>query len=221
MCSNDTSNETEIQTVEPPFINAEENDTDQTTIIGIVLAAGNSSRFGDKNKLLSNWDDNPLVWYATQTLANSVVDTIVVVVGYEADRVTRVIEEFNVQIVRNTEYEAGQATSVKRGLAVARDYGADAAIFSLGDMPKVSVASIDRLVAAYQADIGDALAAAYNGVRGNPVLFGARHFSELGDVSGDRGGRDILLSDERSALVETDDPGVLLDVDSHRDLAKL
>ncbi|PHQ46098.1 molybdopterin-guanine dinucleotide biosynthesis protein A [Halorubrum sp. C3] len=124
-------------------------------------------------------------------------------------------------VVHNDAYEAGQATTVRRGVAAIRDRDGAAALIALGDMPFVSVESVDRLVAAYRAGVGDALAAGFGGVRGNPVLFDERHFDALSDVAGDTGGREILLTDDRSALVETGDEGVLADVDRDEDLETL
>ena len=92
-------------------------------------------------------------------------------------------------------------------------------MFALGDMPAVRSATVDALVAAYRAEVGDALAAAYQGQRGNPVLFGRRHFDALADVDGDTGGRAVLLESDDAALVETGDPGVVADVDEPGDLS--
>jgi molybdenum cofactor cytidylyltransferase len=50
-------------------------------------------------------------------------------------------------------------------------------------------------------------------------LFDRSHFDALADVSGDRGGREILRSGEGVALVETGDPGVRRDVDTRADLS--
>ena len=91
-------------------------------------------------------------------------------------------------------------------------------MFALGDMPDVVPSSVDALIDAYGAGAGDALAAAHEGERGNPVLFDARHFDDLADVDGDVGGREILLDGDASALVETGDPGVVRDVDVPGDL---
>jgi molybdenum cofactor cytidylyltransferase len=85
-------------------------------------------------------------------------------------------------------------------------------------MPRVDPDSVCALVRAYRGGAGDALAAAHGGRRGNPVLFDACHFPALASVEGDRGGREVLLSGERSALVETGDPGVRRDVDTTDDL---
>jgi molybdenum cofactor cytidylyltransferase len=210
---------TDLPVVEPSFDAVEGRAADESaTVVGVVLAAGTSSRFGAANKLLAEWAGEPLVRHAARTICRSTVDAVVLVVGHERERVRAAVADLDVAVVDNEDYEAGQATSVRRGVAAARDRGADAALVALGDMPAVDVESIDRLVAAYRAGVGDALAAAWEGTRGNPVLFDARHFEALMAVSGDVGGREILLGDSTAALVETGDPGVRRDVDRPDDL---
>jgi molybdenum cofactor cytidylyltransferase len=65
-----------------------------------------------------------------------------------------------------------------------------------------------------------AAAPAHGGRRGHPVLFAAALFPRLAALSGDSGAR-ALLDDlgPGLALVESDDPGVLLDIDTPDDLA--
>ncbi|WP_321169002.1 nucleotidyltransferase family protein [Halorubrum sp. CBA1125] len=221
----------DLPVVEPPFDGDTEQESrkssssvspaDTSPIVGVVLAAGTSSRFGDRNKLLVTWRGEPLVRHAVRTLCESDVDSVVVVTGHEHERVTAAVADLDVTVVHNEGYEAGQATTVRRGVAAARDRNGAAVLVALGDMPFVSVESVDRLVAAYRAGIGDALAASCEGVRGNPVLFDDRHFDALADVAGDTGGREILLTGDRSVLVETGDDGVLADVDRGEDLNEL
>jgi len=202
------------ETVAPP---AETPERDRT-VAGVLLAAGTSTRFGDRNKLLATVDGRPVVRHAAATLREARVGPVTVVVGHEADRVRTALEGLNVSFVENSDYRAGQATSVRTGVATLRDRGdVDAAVIALGDMPFVAPGSVDALVDAYLAGAGDALAAAADGDRGNPVLFDARYFEALTAVEGDVGGRAILLREGR--LVETDDPGVRRDVDTPEDLS--
>lgn len=122
----------------------------------------------------------------------------------------------------NPDYEQGQSTSVRVGVrGLESGQAVDAAVFALGDMPSVRPGTVDLLVDAFRAGIGDPLAAAYRGRRGNPVLFGARHFEALADTTGDTGGREILLDGDEAALVETGDPGVVQDVDTPGDLERM
>jgi molybdenum cofactor cytidylyltransferase len=195
-------------------------------VTGVLLAAGTSIRFGDANKLLATVDGEPVVRRAARTLVDAGADPVVVVVGHEADRVRDAVADLSVKTVVNDAYEAGQSTSVRVGIDPVRggedgaggDPDVDAAVVALGDMPFVDPATVETLVAAYAADAGEVLAAAYDGERGNPVLFDRRFFDRLAGVDGDVGGREILLADDASALVAVDDPGVRRDVDRPTDL---
>lgn len=205
-----------LPTVDPPA----DPDGDPPPVAGVLLAAGTSSRFGDENKLLADVDGHPLVRHAAESLLAAELDPIVAVVGYEAARVAAALDGLPIEIVENPSYDEGQAASVRVGLRAVRDR-ADAVVFALGDMPAVSPGAVAALVSSYAAGGGTALAAAHDGRRGNPVLFGSRYFDALGAVDGDTGARDVLLESDDAALVETGDPGVCRDVDSRSDLDRL
>ncbi|MEF8841256.1 MAG: nucleotidyltransferase family protein [Haloarculaceae archaeon] len=193
-------------------------DPDGRTVVGILLAGGTSSRFGDANKLLAELDGEPLVRHAAGTLLDAGLSAVVAVFGYEANAVGEALAGLDVCSVRNPDYEAGLSTSVARGVEAADDAGADAVVFLPGDMPGVDPATVALLVDAYRAGLGTALAAAHGGRRGNPVLFDRRYFEALLGVEGDGGGRSVLLGSDDAALVETGDPGVVVDVDTTADL---
>jgi len=183
----------------------------------VVLAAGQSTRYGPENKLLEPLEGRPLVAHAVGTAVDSAVDGVTVVVGHEAPAVRDALGASDVAFRTNEAYAAGQSTSLARGVAAARERGADAVVVLLGDMPHVSVGTVDLLCAAYAGSSHDALAAAFEGKRGNPVLFDAAYFDALADVEGDVGGREILLERADAVAVETGDPGVLQDIDRPTD----
>lgn len=191
---------------------------DGGSVAGVLLAAGTSSRFGAANKLLAPVGGEPIVHRAARTLADAGLDPCLVVVGHEADRIADALAGLSVAAVHNPDYERGQATSVRAGVGALDRERVDAAVFALGDMPFVAADSVRALVAAYRAGAGTALAAAHDGRRGNPVLFDARYFDRLAAVTGDAGGRAVLLESDDAALVETGDPGVRRDVDTPADL---
>jgi molybdenum cofactor cytidylyltransferase len=197
--------------------------TDHRSVAGVVLAAGLSSRFGDGNKLLATLEGEPLVVHAVRTLTGADLDAVAVVVDPATDVPDALTEaglahdDSNVTLVENPDAAAGQATSVRRGVAWARpDH--DAVVFALGDMPRVRPETVDRLVDAWRDGTGSALAAGYDGQRGNPVLFDRQHFDALAALSGDTGGRSVFAAATDSAVVETDDPAVRLDVDTRAEL---
>ncbi|WP_129116277.1 nucleotidyltransferase family protein [Halegenticoccus tardaugens] len=188
-------------------------DVDLSGVVGVVLAAGTSSRFGETNKLLTTVDGTTLVRRATKTLLDAGLE-VLVIVGHEAPTVSDAIDDLDVTIVENPTYEQGQSTSVRWSLGAATARGATAVVFLPGDMPFVEPSSVERLIAAYLDGEGEALAVAYEGNRGNPVLFGSACFDALRAVEGDIGGRSVLLDRDDSALVAVDDPGVRTDIDT-------
>ncbi|WP_115865015.1 nucleotidyltransferase family protein [Halorussus litoreus] len=191
--------------------------------LGVLLAAGTGSRFaesGADNKLLAEIDGDPLVTHAARTLTESSLDRSIAVVGHDRERVADALPP-EIEAVANPDYEAGQSTSVRRGVEIAREKGADSVLFALGDMPRVAVETVDAVVREYRAvENADIVAPRYEGQRGNPVLFDGRYFGALADVTGDRGGRNLLES-EPVAWVEVDDPGIHRDVDTAADLRNL
>ncbi|WP_435125671.1 nucleotidyltransferase family protein [Halobaculum sp. D14] len=190
------------------------------SVVGVLLAAGTSSRFGDANKLLAELDGRPLVRHAARTLLDADLAAVVAVVGWEAGAVRDALGDAAVRVVENPDYADGLASSVARGVGAAADLDADAAVFLPGDMPTVASSTVRRLVDAYRADVGTALAAAHDGVRGNPVLFDRAHFGSLRRVDGDVGGRAVLRGSDAAALVDVGDAGVVVDVDTPQDLTR-
>ncbi|QZP39822.1 nucleotidyltransferase family protein (plasmid) [Halobaculum magnesiiphilum] len=187
---------------------------DRPTVGGVVLAAGTSSRFGDENKLLAQINEKPLVRHAVGTLVDSGLDPVVVVTGYEAAAVGAAVDAGPVSVVTTPEYTEGQSASVRAGANAMADAQVDAAVFLPGDMPFVDPSTVRALVDAYVAGAGDALASAYRGRRGNPVLFDRRHFDALRALEGDVGGREVLIGSDDAALVAVADRGVRIDIDT-------
>ncbi|WP_434530184.1 nucleotidyltransferase family protein (plasmid) [Haloarcula sp. NS06] len=191
-------------------------DDNGPTIVGVVLAGGTSSRFGQANKLTAEVDSKPIVLHALKTLLDAPLDDVVVVVGYKADDVKQSLADYPVHFARNLAYTDGLSTSVARGVRAARD--SDAIVFLPGDMPDVDPETVELLIDAYRGELGSAVAAAYQGYRGNPVLFDESHFDALRNINGDTGGRSVFLEATDGVLVETDDSGVRRDIDTRMEL---
>ena len=109
-----------------------------------------------------------------------------------------------VEVAVNENPEAGQASSIRAGVA-ALPPETEAALIVLGDQPFLPPEIIPALVAAL-ARTGQAIAAPrYRDGRGNPVLFARETFSELLAIAGDQGARPVLERDPgRVALVDFD-----------------
>jgi molybdenum cofactor cytidylyltransferase len=186
-------------------------------VLGVVLAAGESTRFGEENKLLAEVDGRPLVRHAAWTLLDSRVSAVVAVLGHQIAAVRDALADLDVRFLENEAYEQGMSTSVREGVVAAMERDVDAAVFLPGDMPFVAPSTVDLLIDAYRANIADAVAPVHRGQRGNPVVFDRRYFESLRSVSGDVGGRRVLLESD-GALVETDNAGIVSDIDTQEDL---
>jgi len=185
---------------------------------GIILGAGESSRFGSENKLLATVDGSPIIGHVATLGVESELDELVAVLGHEASAVAKQVDELPLETTYNPRYADGQSSSLRCGIEFARESGWDAAVVLLGDMPFVSLETVDRLLDTFRSCDGSIVAPRYADRRGNPVLFARAHFEALAAVSGDRGGREILRTAPGTVLVDVDDPGVVRDVDSSGDL---
>ncbi|MFB6255099.1 MAG: NTP transferase domain-containing protein [Halobacteriaceae archaeon] len=189
-------------------------------ILGVLLAAGKGTRFDGDNKLLANIDETTVVRKAARKLCQSEVRTTIAVLGFQAKRVQEEIADLPLQVVTNSEYQKGQSTSMKHGVRYAKDTNAQSIMFALGDMPAIELSTYNRLIDIYRSDQPGIIVPTYNDTRGNPVIFDRRHFDELLQISGDTGGKPIFSSNPVTR-VAVEDPGILHDVDTRRDLEEI
>src|SRR6185312_11130345 len=184
----------------------------------VVLAAGRSSRMGS-NKLLEDIGGKKLVRRAVEAAVASAADPVVVVTGNEPEAVEAARHGLNVRFVENPEFAKGLSTSLKCGVnALPSD--SDGAVVLLGDMPEVSAALVDTLVAAFDPAEDRAICVATrNGRRGNPVLWARRFFAEIANLQGDVGAKALMAAhDELVCEVEAADDAPLIDLDTREAL---
>ncbi len=189
-------------------------------VTAILLAAGTSSRMGGP-KPLSRLGGKPLLAHSLDALRASPVGEIVVVLGSDAGSIRREIPLDGTRVVLNAEFAEGMSSSIRAGLQAASER-AEAFLIVLGDQPLVTSATIAGIIARYQTTHGPAIVPTFRGRRGNPVLFERSLLPEMQAIRGDIGCR-AVLSAHAAEVVEfpVDDPGILLDVDTPKDLEKL
>ena len=191
-------------------------------VSALVLAAGRSTRMGPVNKLLAPLGGRAMVRAVVDELAGSSVRPVVVVTGHEAERVEEALAGAGAHLVHNPEYRQGLSGSIRAGLAALPE-SAEAAVICLGDMPLVTSAHVDRLVAAFDPAEGREICVpVFEGKRGNPVLFARRFFDEIAGVRGDVGARHLIGEyEEYVCEVAMGDRAVLVDVDSPQALREI
>jgi molybdenum cofactor cytidylyltransferase len=179
----------------------------------VLLAAGQSRRMGPQNKLLADFGGKPLVRRTAERLLESRLAGTVAVLGHEAEAVSNALSGLDLRTVHNEDFATGLASSLKAGIR-ALPPSADAALVALGDMPGITTADLDRLIAAFTASGGRTIVrATHNGKRGNPVILPRALFAEVEKLEGDTGARQIVESAVDVADIELG-AAASLDVDT-------
>ncbi|MFE1294877.1 NTP transferase domain-containing protein [Streptomyces sp. NPDC014801] len=197
-------------------------ETPESPVAGLLLAAGGGRRLGGRPKALLEHRGRPLVEHAVGVLRAAGCTRVHVVLGAAADAVRQRARLEGCVLVDNPRWEEGMGSSLRAGLASLAGSGARAALVSLVDQPGIGPEAVARVLGAYE-DERTLVSAAYDGVRGHPVLFGAAHWAGIAaTASGDRGARAYLKEHADAVrLVECADVAQPYDIDTEADLGHL
>jgi CTP:molybdopterin cytidylyltransferase MocA len=221
----------------------------RTTVAGVLLAAGEGSRFGQP-KALVELNGQTLAERGANVLRAGGARPILVVTGAVP------IELDGTHIVYNPDWRTGMGSSLRAalraltgtgagastgtgagastgtgagastgtGVADGADLGCDigAVVVALADQPLVGAEAVARLIAAYR-DGASVAVAAYGGRPRNPVLLAREHWAEVvAMATGDQGARAFLRArPDLVTLVECGDTGRPDDIDTPADLARI
>lgn len=192
-----------------------------SNVAAVLLAAGRSTRFGNESKLLAQVGGKALVRHVAEAAVNSMANPVIVVTGHRAEEVQSQLQGLPIKVVHNHLFANGLSMSLKAGFS-ALPPEAPAAIILLADMPFMRAELIDALISGWQ-DRGRpaALVPVLNGRRGNPVVISCALHTAIKGLSGDIGAGSILRG--RSDVLEwpTEDPAIIMDIDTRDELAKL
>lgn len=173
-------------------------------IVGILLAAGSASRFGGEKLLAPLPDGTPIGIAALEHLA-AAVDAVVAVVRPQDELLADAFAARGARVTACLWAADGMGMSLAWGIRAAP--AAAAWVIALADMPWVQPATIARVVDAPRR----------LGTRGHPVGFAADRYAELIVLTGDNGARPIVAR-HQAVLIESEDAGILRDVDTRQDL---
>ena len=190
------------------------------SVLGVVLAAGGSTRMG-RPKQLAELDGRPLLAHVLAVVDEAPVDRVVVALGGAADRVLERVELGRAEPLVVEGWAAGMGHVLAATLAQAGDDWA-AVVVLLGDQPLVGGQAVARVVEAWRSGAGPVVTATYGGRPGHPKLFDRGLLPDLLRLTGDTGARHLVAAHpEWVSQVEVGDLGSDADVDVEADLDRV
>lgn len=162
----------------------------------IILAAGNSRRFG-ANKLLHEINGKAMYEYIVECVGNlqaqGVLQHVIVVTQYEEIRRKVQSEYPNIEVLHNGHSEWGISHSIYLGIQKLKERNRTACLFVVGDQPNLKEDSVRRFIDMYETS-GQGIGICAHGTRmGNPVIFHEKYYKELEDIKGDKGGKQVAM----------------------------
>lgn len=188
--------------------------------VGIILAAGESTRFGEPKQLL-RLNNRYLIEWVLDAALGSRLKQILLVLGHEHQKILQALgtkaQHPRLQVVVNYQYKQGQSVSLQTGVLKIRDIF-PSAMFLLGDQPLLESETIDYLLEQFWSSDKDICVPAHRGKRGNPTIFSQKFYDQLLKLKGDRGGRNIIeCHPDRVLEVEIENIDCFFDVDTPKD----
>ena len=198
--------------------------TQKKPTAGVILAAGESTRFGKPKQLLQLKDKYLIEWVLDAAIGSGLEKTLLVL-GYKHQAILAALGEKahqpNLEVVINPHYQDGQSTSLQAGLSKLRDTF-PAIMFLLGDQPLLDSETIDILLDQFWSSDKDICVPVLKGKRGNPVIISYPFYDQLAEITGDIGARNIIKNHfDHIKEIEIKNPLCFMDVDTQSDYDRL
>ncbi|WP_346860986.1 nucleotidyltransferase family protein [uncultured Draconibacterium sp.] len=188
-------------------------------IVALILAAGESRRLGKPKQLLS-YNNTTLLNHVKKQFPADSVEGPFVVLGAFAKEVRLKSALNNTEVIEFDGWKEGMGSSLAyacKQLFSESDY--DGILITLGDLPKISQADYREMIALFHSS-RDIVATSVNDSFGVPALFGSDYFSELMQISGEKGAKP-LLKKYKERITAYDNPKAGFDIDTNSDYSNL
>jgi len=185
-------------------------------IWAIILAAGASTRM-KKQKLLLPFKGKTIIETVVENAARSVNSNVVVVLGSHQEQIRRQIENFDIKLCVNENYQDGMLSSVICGFSALPE-DAKAALIFLGDQPQIPSLVTNLVVAAWKESGRGIVIPTVKQRRGHPVLIETKYKQEIKKLDHKKGLRTLSEQNkndvyEMKCLI----PEILRDIDTPED----
>jgi molybdenum cofactor cytidylyltransferase len=183
----------------------------------VVLAAGASRRLGQPKQLILI-EGESLLRRTARLALQAGCTPVVVVLGFEAERIAAELAGVAAEVVVNANWSNGMGSSLACGVAAVRRARPETDVLLLVcDQPRLSTKHIRNLLDRHTHHAATITASAYGGRSGVPAVFASTLLPELERIEGDRGARDLIF---RIGAQTVDWPDGSYDIDVPEDLGR-
>ena len=158
-------------------------------IKAILLAAGQSKRLKSENKLIKIYKKKPLINHSLNTLHKSKVDKVIIVLGYQHEKLKKIIKKNRKNIfILNKDYKKGMASSIKTGLkkVFKKDKGF---IIVQSDMPFIKTSDVNKIYNSIKIKNFLVYALKFKNKMGNPIGFDISLAKKFNNIKGEFGAK--------------------------------
>ncbi len=195
----------------------------ENKVVGLILAAGYSSRMGAFKPLLPIGDMTAVERIST-ALKKAGVQNIIGVTGFQRERLRSIFASEGIVEAYNQDFEQGMFTSIKAGIRMARNglpadtlplNTVDGFLLMLVDCPLVPSEVLELIIEKHRENQDSFIVPCYRGKNGHPLFIPARYAEEILAYEGENGLKAIRnRHNDKLIRLEVDTEAVVLDMDT-------
>ena len=189
-------------------------------ITAILLAAGQSKRLKDENKLTKFFKGKPLINHILFSLIKSKVNKIIVVLGFEHLKIkTKLLRSKKIKFAINKNYKKGMSSSIKTGLKKLPK-NSQGFLIVLGDMPNITQTTINKICLSITRSDKEIILPKFKNRIGNPIAFKQSMIKNIYKIKGDRGAKNIIKKNNKKIkFLNINSKSILVNLNTKRNFS--
>ena len=185
--------------------------------IGCLLMAADSSTQFASNRLMADFRGKPLICHALEAVPKGWLSRVAVVTQHPP--IGELARAYGFEVIKNDHPEWGASYTVRLGTQAMHE--CNAIVYMVADQPLLDDASVERVIETWCGHPCNIVAAAHDGVPGNPCIFPREYYGELESLQGNIGGKAVIHKNKEKLLPLEVAPEELIDCDTPQSLQEL